>query len=272
MNNILFATDLSAEAGMAQRRAQQLAALLGAQLRMLHVPERADDRSHLASRSVDNPSTTGPLTQAEVVPGDPCEIIQKMAQDADLLVLGQPRRRTTGELFTGTTGERIIRQVTTPVLVVKANTAGAYRRMVVAVDLAHRPADILEVAKALADRNTQCDVIYAYASPQLNMMVHASTYTMGDLNQHIDEQRRKLNTQIKTEMTKVGLAGRASAIEIETSPAVTILAIAEQLGADLIILGSRRPGFKTRVLGSVATQILSRAKTDVLIVPPPIAH
>lgn len=266
MKNILFATDLSSESERAQQRARQLAAFFSATLRMVHVPESADKQPQAAAIAPDCPP------HMETISGDPCEIITRLAQDVDLLVLGEPRRRTAGELFTGTTGERIIRQVTAPVLVVKTDAAGVYRRILVAVDVLHRPTDILRMAKAIADVSTHCEVVYAYDSPELNMMVQASTYTMANLSQHIVDRRSDLHKDIRTEMTKAGLKGRASAVEIETSAAVTILALAEQLQADLIILGSRRPGIKKLVLGSVATQVLSRAKMDVLVVPPTIGN
>lgn len=268
MNTILFATDLSAESELAQQRAQQLSAFFNAKLRTVHVSERTDKPLQTTSSTVGSPATDDRCAPMETISGDACEIITRLALDADLLVLGQPRRRTAGELFTGTTGERIIRQVKAPVLVVKTAGSGVYRRILVAVDILHRPADILRMAKAMVDVSTHCEVVYAYDSPELNMMVQAATYTMANVSQHMADQRSELNKQLRTEMTKAGLRGRTSAIQIETSPAATLIALAEQLKADLIILGSRRPGLKRRVLGSVATQVLSRAQIDVLVVPP----
>ncbi|MFT0546838.1 universal stress protein [Allopusillimonas ginsengisoli] len=268
MNNILFATDLSSESELAHQRAQQLATFLSATLRIVHVPEDGNSPVQPTSATKVRSWAGNDDTHIESVSGNPCEIITSLAQDTDLLVLGQPRRRTAGELFTGTTGERIIRHLTAPVLVVKNKVTETYRRILVAVDLAHRPADILEVAKTLTSASTQCDVVYAYESPQLNMMVEAATYNMAELSQHITERRRDLNKKLRAEMTEAGLKGRAIAIQIEPSPAATIIAFADQIDADLIILGSRRPGIKRLMLGSVATQVLSRAKMDVLIVPP----
>ncbi|NYT78914.1 universal stress protein [Alcaligenaceae bacterium] len=268
MNTILFATDLSSESELAQQRARQLSAFFNAKLRTVHVPERTNKPRQATPATANSAAPDDRCMPMETMPGDACEIITRLAQDVDLLVLGQPRRRTAGELFTGTTGERIIRQVKAPVLVVKTPAAGVYRRILVAVDVLHRPADILRMAKAIADVSTHCEVVYAYDSPELNMMVQASTYTMANVSQHMADQHSELNKQLRAEMTKTGLRGRTSPVQIETSPAATLIALAERLDADLIILGSRRPGLKRLVLGSVATQVLSRAQMDVLIVPP----
>jgi nucleotide-binding universal stress UspA family protein len=46
--------------------------------------------------------------------------------------------------------------------------------------------------------------------------------------------------------------------------------VAEDIGADLVVTGSRARGRITRaVLGSVSTDILHQARCDVLVVHPP---
>lgn len=53
------------------------------------------------------------------------------------------------------------------------------------------------------------------------------------------------------------------------SPAKGILTVADDIGADLIVTGSRARGAVTRtVLGSVSTEILHGANCDVLVVHP----
>jgi nucleotide-binding universal stress UspA family protein len=62
----------------------------------------------------------------------------------------------------------------------------------------------------------------------------------------------------------------ASGWVIGGPPAAGILTVADDIGADLIVTGSRSRGPITRtILGSVSTEILHGAHCDVLVVHPP---
>lgn len=266
MINILMATDLSSEAKLAQRRAQLLSKIVQGKLHIVHVAEDAD----VAEPCRENlPALASGCETAESIRGDPCEVISDLAQSANLLVLGEPRRRSAGNLFTGTTGERIIRHSPVPVLVARTEAHSHYRRVLLAVDLSPQSIEIMATSKALGLTPMGCSAIYAYESPQVNLMVEASTYSIDEVRKYIARQQRDLSKKLSAQMKKAGLVGRAVAVPMESSPASTILAFATRSNADLIILGSRRrSNFATFILGSVAAQIFSQSKTDVLIVPP----
>jgi nucleotide-binding universal stress UspA family protein len=62
----------------------------------------------------------------------------------------------------------------------------------------------------------------------------------------------------------------ASGWVIGGAPGSGVVTVAEDLGADLVVTGSRARGRITRaVLGSVSTDILHHAPCDVLVVHPP---
>ncbi|AGB82041.1 Universal stress protein G [Serratia rubidaea] len=50
------------------------------------------------------------------------------------------------------------------------------------------------------------------------------------------------------------------------SPRDEVLQLADDIGADLIVVGSRRPSVKTYLLGSNAAAIVRHAKTSVMVV------
>jgi nucleotide-binding universal stress UspA family protein len=72
------------------------------------------------------------------------------------------------------------------------------------------------------------------------------------------------------EQAKATLAGRgvgAETVLATGDPAEAIVQLAEQRSADLIVVGTREPGFWERVLGhSVSAAVQRHARCDVLIV------
>ncbi|WP_290605943.1 universal stress protein [Arsenophonus sp. ENCA] len=49
-------------------------------------------------------------------------------------------------------------------------------------------------------------------------------------------------------------------------PRDAILEIADEINADLIVIASRRPNFRTHLLGSTATAVVNYAKIPVLVI------
>ena len=72
------------------------------------------------------------------------------------------------------------------------------------------------------------------------------------------------------EHAKAALAERGISAEAQLAvgdPAEAIVALAEERGADLIVVGTREPGFFERLLGqSVSAAVQRHARCDVLIV------
>jgi nucleotide-binding universal stress UspA family protein len=67
-----------------------------------------------------------------------------------------------------------------------------------------------------------------------------------------------------------GLPGPVERMLVKGSPAAAILRAADDLDADLIVMGTRgRGGFVGLLLGSVSRQVVSHADRPVVVVPPP---
>lgn len=61
----------------------------------------------------------------------------------------------------------------------------------------------------------------------------------------------------------------AAALLVESEPTAALLTVAEQRGADLIVVGAvRDSSIAERLLGSVATEVVRRAPCEVLVVRP----
>jgi nucleotide-binding universal stress UspA family protein len=80
-----------------------------------------------------------------------------------------------------------------------------------------------------------------------------------------EERLRSALTEATTLLAESGIDARSAAPVGD--PAAEIVRIAEESGADLIVLGARGLNpVKRLVLGSVSTQVLHRAPCDVLVV------
>lgn len=82
-----------------------------------------------------------------------------------------------------------------------------------------------------------------------------------------DEIERKVRTDLTTQSSKYD--GLDISVEIINSPSSSdgILTFAEKNNVDMIVMGSHgRSGFKKLVLGSVASNIVTKSKYPVLIV------
>jgi nucleotide-binding universal stress UspA family protein len=90
-----------------------------------------------------------------------------------------------------------------------------------------------------------------------------------------DHHIEQLRTRIRQWACEAGFAQTRHLVEVipGDSPAETILAIADHIDTDLIVLGSHsRTGLARVVLGSVAESVLRRARVPVLILPLATLH
>jgi nucleotide-binding universal stress UspA family protein len=264
------ASDLSGRSARAIGRAALLTREFGQALYILHVCAGEEAAARVAlDRELASAGVTGRAVRAAVVPGDPCDVISAASEAADLLVLGEPRRRTVGELFTGTTAERVVRRVSTPVLMVRREATQPYRRVLFPVDFSSSSLAAPRIARDLGLTAGECVALHAFGTPQVDVMLQASSISMAGVREHILAERDKVERKLTTFMKEAGFSGRVAGVPAETTPASAILAYAQTFEADLIVVGSRGHSRLAQfVLGSVAAQILAHASADVLVVPP----
>ncbi|KGA33626.1 universal stress protein [Pectobacterium brasiliense] len=93
-----------------------------------------------------------------------------------------------------------------------------------------------------------------------------SAYSFG-IKELENEAVVKANDKLKSLMKTIDLpASRLSCSVSFGSARDEVLALAEEINADLIVIGSRRPNVKTYLLGSNAAAIVRHAKMSVLVV------
>ncbi|MDF7666356.1 universal stress protein [Orbaceae bacterium ESL0727] len=134
------------------------------------------------------------------------------------------------------------------------------------------PVDILEAEltkKVIPDltylaKLSNADVIFFHALPIASAIVNAYSFGFEEFK---DKATLQAEEQLHTLMNSIDLPREKLSCAIAFgNPRDEILACADEIHPDLIIIGSRRPNITTHVLGSNAAGIVRGAKTSVLVV------
>ncbi|MDF1873840.1 universal stress protein [Vannielia sp.] len=85
---------------------------------------------------------------------------------------------------------------------------------------------------------------------------------------YIDESRiRQARTEVEAALaTKLGDHKNISSRVVTGHPGRTILEVAEDMGADLIVIASHRPGLQDYFLGSTAARVVRHAPCGVHVI------
>lgn len=222
------------------------------------------------------PFAGSPATpRVEVHDGDPVDVLLGAAEHehADLLVVGSRGVGNRQELALGSTSLRVLQAARVPVLVVPARRPGAVpadglrlRHLLVGVDRSETSRTALElaadVAMALGGSLSVLEVVefvppFPLAGPTRDVGGGDEPSTGSTLALVEDEVR-----DIRARGVGVQVIVRSG------DPARTLLEVADDVDADLVVVGTRgRGGPAELLLGSVARTVADRARRPTLVVP-----
>ena len=133
-----------------------------------------------------------------------------------------------------------------------------YKSIIVAIDLGHGEAGQGLIGKAI-------QLLDAGGTIRLlNVIEEVPSYIAAELPADLSD-RRKADARVQLGvMAPKGDA--AFEIEVRSGSAATqILACAEDVGADLVMIASHRPGLSDYFIGSTAARVVRHAQCSVLI-------
>ena len=290
-DSLLAATDFSAHADWAIRRAAMLAAQHGIPLEILHVEDsvarnraqteleslRVPDfvaqsfssaaREQLDAVAAEVRNAHGVQATASLRDGSPAGEIVRAAAGKGLLVLGAEGQHAWRDLFLGTTADRLLRKLPAPMLVVKTAPRTAYRNVLVPVDLEAGSRRCLELALALA-AGARCTLLHVAEFPFEGKMSLA-----GVPQEEIDAYRGKVKARAQDRLHEVirsvdGAAACTFAQVVAGDPRREVADTAARLDADLVVMTRRTQNWlEDFFLGSVTRRVLFEARCDVLVVP-----
>lgn len=290
LSTIVVATDFSARANRAVKRAARLALEHNAALHLLFVLERqpldtlrylialrSDDTEDRLLASVKSRmselaellhSRYGVPAQFRVAEGTSyAEIVAAVDNEgADLLVIGAHGEHYLHDMLFGTTASKVIRTVTAPVLIVRNEEADPYANVLAAVDFSFRSARAMRLARELAPETTIC-ALHAVEVP-----FEARLRAAGLSDDVIQQYRSQVLLEGRERMAEflarlADLGAVRPMLEYGHAPVV----MAEQrqrFYPDLVVAGRRGEAAEVEVLlGSVTKHIVYEAGCDVLVVP-----
>lgn len=287
---ILVALDFGTASLEALRQARTLAHETGAVLAACHVlPSMADLSAFFPERSLVNAEDTAledgearkalaerarselglELTEIFIERGTAYAEIVRRAESwgADYIVMGSHGRTGLTRAILGSVAERVVQHAPCSVLI--ARPIAQPGTVLVATDLSDPSLPAITAGMAEARRrNARLRVVtvFEWAAP----LMIPFTGVMGTLpalpGAEAQAQARETLRQMLTDA--VSRAGAvAEARVLEGSPASEIVAHAEEIGAELVVVGTRgRTGLARLALGSVAERVIRGASCSVLAV------
>jgi len=211
----------------------------------------------------------------KVLEGEPWRVILDEAKGvpADLLVIGTHGRSGFEQLLLGSVTEKVLRRAPCPVLTVgkvrsPARKGPLFRRILCAADLTQASQQTLDVALSLATEN-DAQITLLHVMETLSGDDTAWLYAPAP---EARPPRHELVAQARTELRKAVPDPVRIFCEVtervETgSPWSEILRVAEQMDAELIVMGAHATGAVGRMLfGSTTSQVVRRAHCPVLVI------
>lgn len=287
MKTIVAATDFSDEARYAAERAAIIAEEQRAHLRLLHVMSRSalnevrklfqiptdveakliDDAGRMLNEVAANiRSKTGLLGSTDVKIGRTLTEILSATESVDLLVLGAHGENSLHDLILGTTAEHLLSMCKRPTLVVKCPPKTRYQRVLVPVDFSPYSASALTITSLIAP-NARMTIVHAFRVPFEGKlrMVGASEE---DIRQYGEEERQAAEKKLCELIRESHVdSDRVSSAVERGDPSPVILAKAEELLSDLIVIGKHGQSWvEDLFLGSTTHHVLARSECDVLVV------
>jgi nucleotide-binding universal stress UspA family protein len=289
--SLLVAVDLTPVSDRVVGRAALLPLAADARLTLLHVvsislPASArkaaerDARKALRDEEIALKDVLPETIEIETVVrvGTPAAEIIECATlaHAELIVMGRGSGRMVRDSLLGSTAERVLRQVTRPVLVVRLRPRKPYRRPGLALELDAAARQVIAfLPRVIAAPRPRVAIIHVCDPPYRGMMY--PSLPGHDMLDALDEQRdvvvRELSKLISSAFAeaKITPKGRpALAMHVQHGSARAIIEkTTEKAELDLLMLGTHgHTGIARAFLGTVAGDVLRNVGCDVLVVPP----
>ena len=280
---ILLATDGSEEAEMAATTAVNLANNTHSELHILtvgpgypaydvRIPEVVEELRQQTQEILDEQAKRieeagGEVAQAHLKlaehhPGfehHPSDDVVRVAEEigAGLIVLGSRGLGGIRRALMGSVSDSVVRHAHCPVMVVRGEAVAFPTRILLATD-GSKEAELAATAAAELAKSTASELQVAHVAAQYPYARAAGEELPDVAQQVLDEQVDRLQ--------QAGVTVAEAHVRVGP-PAAVIVALAEHMGAHLIIMGSRgMGGIRRALMGSVSDSVVRHAHCAVMVV------
>lgn len=292
IKTILVPVDFSTGSRSALEQASRLAGLNGASLHVLHVVDTAAVASQADSRntSFERQATTSAegardalvrwLAQAgapagcqsTIVVGVPLnEILEHIkTQNPDLVVAGITGAGES-KAGAGSLAHRLARQVPGKILLVRTYHPNSFQKIVACIDFSETSREVASQAHRIAIQDgAKVDFLHVWQEPWLSTPY---AYLAAVTTEFIEHRRQLLSTTLQKFVSETAPGIESNEVLMnEPNYANAIAAHAEQIGADLIVIGARgQTNLRYTLMGSTAERLLTRLPCSVLVVKPAVS-
>lgn len=289
VRTIVAATDLSPASKIAVEQAALLAKQFGAELVLLHVFNDGFWSSIKAIYSAEHWMDTEPALMARKLLSQQAGEIAKRhsirvrcdtrtgraaleintfghEQDAQLIVVGEHGEDWIGDAVIGGTALKVLKRANCPVLLVRRPASVGFSKILVATDFS----DNAERAAQLSLRwfpHAQQQLVHAYFVAFEGRMRLAGA-SDDDIERYRDHEVSRAELKIQDQINALKAKTSVGKLLIRGAPAPVLIAQAERLEADLIVIGKHGGTVLDEVLlGSVTHNVLYQVGCNVLLVP-----
>lgn len=204
---------------------------------------------------------------AEVSDHLPGTAIEEVAKScgAELIVMGTHGRTGVSHALLGSVAERTLRTSECPVMAVKESQGGPIAKILIATDFSDHAERAVDAGADWAKKlGAELHVAHAFDLPITVITPYEVAIPDSLLHEARKEARRKLDATAER-LSGRGVQATAHLLEVPAAPALADCA--RDVGADLLVLGTRgNTGLKHLLLGSVAERTLREAPCSVLVV------
>jgi nucleotide-binding universal stress UspA family protein len=237
---------------------------------------RHDLRHYLDVKAEQLATTHGVSFTCAVLHGSPAEALADYvrAKDIALVVMTAHGRSGVSRCWIGSVADRLVRRVTAPVLLLRPGgrpLPQRFYRLLVALDGSAGSRDVLAQAVALGSlaKDTEYALVEVVEPPM--PALHEPTPHPGpDPVRALVRQREAAAQDLERRAARLRKLGALVTAQVVVAQRVgeRLIELADSLGSDLIVAGTRRPRAEERpLLGSVADKVVRGATQPILLVP-----